>query len=72
MGLGSIAVSRWLQSHKVLFLSVALSMMTLSLLSAVREKRTKGKNTGLVAFGAALAITVFLLSYNKIRYGFFI
>lgn len=47
-------------------------MMTLSLIAAVREKRTKGKNTGLAAFGAALVITVFLLSYNKIRYGFFI
>lgn len=47
-------------------------MMTLSLVSAVREKRIKGKNTGLAAFGAALVITIFLLSYNKIRFGYFI
>jgi hypothetical protein len=47
-------------------------MMTLSLVSAIREKRNKGKNTGLIAFGAALIISVFLLSYNKVKYGFFL
>ena len=47
-------------------------MMTLSLFSAIQEKRKKQRNTGLIAFGLALAITVFLLSYNKIKYGYFI
>ena len=72
LGLGSFAVSRWMQSHKLTFLSIALSMMTLSLVSAIREKRNKGKNAGLIAFGAALIISAILLSYNKIKYGFFI
>ena len=47
-------------------------MMTLSLYSAINEKRKKNKNTGLIAFGLAMAITTFLLSYNKAKYGFWI
>ena len=54
------------------FFSLAIAMMSLSLFSAVREKRRKGKNAGLVAFATALVITALLLSYNKIRYGYFI
>ena len=61
----------WMKSHKGLFLTVALSLMTLSLISAIQEKRKKGKNTGLVIFASALLITTALLSYNKIRYGYF-
>ena len=72
MGLGSFAVSRWIQTHKLTFFSIAISMMTLSLFSAVQEKRKKQKNTGLVAFGLALFITAFLLAYNKMKYGFFL
>ena len=45
--------------------------MTLSLISAIQEKRKKDKNTGLVIFASALLITTALLSYNKIRYGYF-
>jgi hypothetical protein len=71
LGLGSFAVSRWIQTHKLTFFSIALSMMTLSLVSAIRDKRKRGKNTGLIAFGSALLITAILLGYNKVRYGFF-
>jgi len=46
-------------------------MMALSLFSAINEKKKKNTNTGLIAFGLAMAITVFLLGYNKLRYGFF-
>jgi hypothetical protein len=70
-GLGSMALGGWLQSHKGLFLTVALSLMTLSFISAIREKKKTGKNTGLVIFASALLITAGLLSYNKIRYGYF-
>jgi hypothetical protein len=52
LGLGSVAMSRWLQSHKPTFFSVALVMMALSLLSAIREKKKTGKNTGLFAFSS--------------------
>ena len=72
MGLGSFAVSRWIQTHKLTFFAIAISMMTLSLLSAINEKRKKNTNTGLIAFGLAMAITAFLLGYNKVKYGFFI
>jgi len=72
LGLGTFAVSRWIQTHKLTFFAIALSMMALSLFSAIQEKRKKQKNTGLIAFGLALAITVFLLSYNKLKYGYFI
>ncbi|MDB4285639.1 hypothetical protein N9903_01900 [bacterium] len=72
LGLGSFAVSRWIQTHKLTFFSIALSMMALSLFSAINERRKKQKNTGLIAFGLALLITAFLLSYNKIKYGYFI
>jgi len=65
-------MSRWIQAHKLTFFSLAIAMMSLSLFSAVREKRRKGKNAGLVAFATALVITALLLSYNKIRYGYFI
>jgi hypothetical protein len=47
-------------------------MMTLSLLSAIREKRRKQKNTGLIVFGVALVITALLLGYNRVKYGYFI
>ena len=47
-------------------------MMALSLYSAINEKRKKNTNTGLIAFGLAIAITGFLLSYNKFKYGFWI
>jgi hypothetical protein len=72
LGLGSFAVSRWIQTHKLTFLSIAISMMALSLFSAIQEKRKRQKNTGLIAFGLALAVTAFLLAYNKMQYGFFI
>jgi hypothetical protein len=65
-------VSRWIQTHKLTFFSIAISMMTLSLFSAIHEKRKKQKNTGLIAFGLALAITAILLSYNKVKHGYFI
>jgi hypothetical protein len=47
-------------------------MMALSLFSAINEKKKKNKNTGLIAFGLAMAITAFLLSYNRIKYGFWL
>jgi hypothetical protein len=71
LGLGSVAVGRWITGHKWLFLSIALSLMTLSLISAIHEKRKHGKDTGLIVFATALLITAALLSYNKIRYGYF-
>ena len=72
MGLGSFAVSRWIQTNKLTFFSIAISMMALSLYSAIREKKKKNTNTGLIAFGLAMAITGFLLSYNIIKYGVWI
>jgi hypothetical protein len=71
LGLGSFAASRWIQTHKLAFFSIAISMMALSLFSAINEKKKRNTNTGLIAFGLAMAITVFLLGYNKLRYGFF-
>jgi len=65
-------VSRWIQTNKLTFFTIALSMMALSLFSAINEKRKKNKNTGLIAFGLAITVTGFLLSYNKIKYGFWI
>ncbi|NIQ96042.1 MAG: hypothetical protein GWN87_18920, partial [Desulfuromonadales bacterium] len=50
----------------------AVAMMGLSLFSAIREKRKRGKNTGLVVFAVALVVTTALLLYNKVRFGYFI
>jgi len=72
LGLGSLALGRWIQTHKLTFFSIALSLMALSLFSAIQEKRKKRGNTGLIAFGLALVISAFLLSYNKIVYGYFL
>ena len=72
LGLGSAAMSRWIQGHKEVFFAVALSLMTLSLFSAIREKKVHGKNTGLIIFSGALVITATLLSYNKVKYGYFL
>lgn len=72
MGLGSAALGRWIQGNKEVFLAGAVAMMSLSLFSAIQEKRKKGKNTGLVVFAVAMVITTALLFYNKVRYGYFI
>jgi len=67
-----MAIGEWIQNHKIVFFAGALSLMTMSLVAAIQEKKKKGKNTGLIIFGIALVITSALLSYNKIRYGYFI
>jgi hypothetical protein len=46
--------------------------MALSLTSAVRDKIKKGNNTGLIIFSIASVVTLSLLFYNKIMYGYFI
>ena len=65
-------MSNWIQSNKEVFLVGAVAMMSLSLFSAIQEKRKKGKNTGLIVFGFAMVITTALLLYNKVRFGYFI
>jgi len=45
--------------------------MGLSLTSAVRDKIKKGNNTGLIIFSFAFVVTLALLFYNKIMYGYF-
>ena len=72
LGIGSVAMGRWIQTHKETFLAIAISLMALSLFTAVREKKRTGKNTGLITFAMAFAIAALLLSYTKIRYGYFI
>jgi hypothetical protein len=46
--------------------------MSLSLFSAIREKKKNGKKTGLVIFSVALIITLSLLAYTKMKYGSFV
>jgi hypothetical protein len=65
-------MGNWLKSHKEVFLALAVLLMTLSLASAIRDKIKKGKNTGLIIFSIASVVTVSLLFYNKIKYGYFI
>jgi len=65
-------MSSWIKNNKGVFLTVAVTMMSLSLFSAIQEKRKKGKNTGLIVFACAMVVTTALLFYNKVRYGYFI
>jgi hypothetical protein len=46
--------------------------MALSLALALRERRKTGKNTALVIFAGAFAVTVAILGYYRIRYGYFL
>ena len=64
-------MGQWLQSHKKLFLASAVFMLSLSLFSAVHEKKKQDANTGLIIFAIVAALTLALLSYNKIRFGYF-
>jgi len=41
-------------------------------MSAIQEKKKTGKRTGLIIFIVALVITGALLSYNKIKNGYFL
>jgi len=70
-GLGSAAISRWVPQHKGLFLLAAILLISLSLFTAVREKKKTGKNTGLILFSVALVLSLLLFSYSKSRYGYF-
>jgi hypothetical protein len=72
LGLGSVAMGNWIKSHKEVFLAFAIFLMALSLTSAVRDKIKKGNNTGLIIFSIASVVTLSLLFYNKIMYGYFI
>jgi len=45
--------------------------MSFSLFQAVKEKKKTGKSTGLILFAIALTATASLLSYTKLRYGYF-
>ena len=67
-----MAVGEWVQKNKIVFLAIALSLMTLSFGAAIYEFKKKDNLTGLIVFSFALVITASLLSYNKIRYGYFI
>jgi hypothetical protein len=72
LGLGSVAMGNWIKSHNEVFLAFAIFLMLLSLTSAVRDKIKKGNNTGLIIFSIASVVTLSLLFYNKIMYGYFI
>ena len=65
-------MGNWITDHKEIFLTGAILLMTLSFAAAIHEKRKKGKNSGLLFFSIALVITTLLLTYNKIKYGYFI
>jgi hypothetical protein len=67
-----VAMGNWIKSHKEVFLAFAVLLMCLSLASAVRDKIKKGDKTGLIIFSIASAVTLSLLFYNKIMYGYFI
>jgi len=64
-------MGNWIKSYKEVFLAFALLLMALSLTSAVRDKIKKGNNTGLIIFSIASVVTLSLLFYNKIMYGYF-
>jgi uncharacterized membrane protein len=70
LGLGSVAMGRWIQNHKNAFLAVAVLLMTASLASAIREKIVKGKNSGIYVFGVAFVATAALLVYTRIKNGY--
>jgi len=65
-------MSNWIKNHKEVFLAFAIILMGLSLTSAVRDKIKKNNNTGLIIFSFAFVVTLSLLFYNKIMYGYFI
>jgi len=65
-------MSNWIKNHKEVFLAFAIILMVLSLTSAVRDKIKKDNNTGLIIFSFAFVVTLSLLFYNKIMYGYFI
>ena len=46
--------------------------MSISLFVAVREKKEKCKNTGLIFFAVAVTITLALIVYTRIKYGYII
>jgi len=70
-GLGSAAVGQWVPNHKGLFFLLAILLMSLSLFTAVREKKKTGKNTGLLLFSVALLLSILIFSYSRLRYGSF-
>jgi hypothetical protein len=65
-------MGRWVQTHKGAFLIGAGALMSLSLYVAIREKKKDCQNTGLIFFGLALLVTISLITYTKIRYGYII
>jgi hypothetical protein len=67
-----VAMGNWIKSHKEIFLAFAIFLMALSLASAVKDKIKKGNNTGLIIFSLASVVSLSLLFYNKIMYGYFI
>jgi len=65
-------MGNWIKSHKEVFGVFAILLMVLSLTSAVRDKMKKANNTGLIIFSIAFVVTLSLLFYNKIMFGYFI
>jgi len=61
-GLGSAAVGKWVPDHKGLFFLLATLLMSLSLFSAVREKKKTGKNIGLILSAVAILLSLLLLA----------
>lgn len=57
--------------HKALFLAASIAMVSLSLWSAVRERRRTGRSRGIALVVAALVATAVLLLWNLARYGSF-
>lgn len=66
-----MGIGQWIPAHKKWFLAAALGLMALSLYAAFREKIRSGKNLGLVVTAVALLVTVSLLFYKWVRYGYF-
>ena len=71
LGLGSLGLGGWIQGHKVWFLTAALGLISVSIFMAIRERKRTGRNTGLVVAAFALLLTLSLLAYNRLRYGYF-
>lgn len=63
-------MGQWVPSHKGIFPWVALGMMSLSLVFALREKKKTGSNKGLVVFALALVVSVTLILYTVVKEGF--
>lgn len=72
LGLGGATIGLWVTRHRIWFFPLALLLLAVSLLAALREKKKTGKNSGIIIFLLALLITLGLLLYTKITSGYFL